>query len=91
MRDRKITRTIKITIVEITTLNVETAEVQKFDIKVPSFAVIKHPMEYFQSHYDSETVKVVVFKPLETRDTLFAMDENDFIANATEITSAKEV
>lgn len=91
MNDRKITRSIKMTTVEITTLNVETAEIQKFDIRVPNFSRIKYPMEYFQSHYNSEVVKVVTFNPLETRDVVFAMDEDEFIFNATEIINAKEI
>lgn len=82
MKKNYITRTIQLGSYEVMGINLETAEVSKSVSVIPSYQRIKDPAKYFAALMDTPTFKVVSAKFNGSTETLYAMTEEDFIANS---------
>ena len=78
----KITRTIKMTTVDVMTVNTETTKVQQGTQLIPEFENIKKPDEYFRKLYDYGCIKYVTHTVLETNDITYACSLEDFLTVA---------
>lgn len=85
-RKRIVSRSIKAVVYDVLCLNVETAEPFNTEITLNAAVKGKDVMKKIRSLVDSETVKAVHVVGETAINKVLAMDEEDFIANAYEIT-----
>lgn len=85
-RKRQVTRTIKTTEAEVLCLNIETAEpFEQVIILSGTYKDNKSLMKAVTNRIDDEEVKAVHVIQSVEKETLYGMDENDFIEHATEL------
>lgn len=85
-RKRMVTRTIKTTHVEVLCLDITTEEtVNKSVILSGTYKNNKALMKAVSNILNSETLKAVHVTDSTEKETLYGMDENDFIHYATEL------
>ena len=78
----KITRTIKMTSVNIMTVNTETAKVEQGTQLIPEFENIKKPDDYFRKMFDYGNIKYVAYTIIESNDITYACTLEDFLSIA---------
>nr|DAH22385.1 MAG TPA: hypothetical protein [Caudoviricetes sp.] len=81
-KEKLITRTISVSTIEATFLDIETAEVRKVDIDIPEIGNIRNPHAYIESNYAILTEKLVTFKFLKTEFRLYGITLQHFLENA---------
>lgn len=83
-RKRMVTRTIKTTEVDVLCLNIESAEpFNQTIILTGTYKDNKTLMKAVSKRIDNDEVKAVHVVRTEEKETLYGMDENDFIEQAT--------
>ena len=83
-RKRMVTRTIKTTVVDVLCLNIESAEpFNQTIILTGTYKDNKALMKAVSKRIDNDEVKAVHVVDKEEKETLYGMDENDFIEQAT--------
>ena len=78
----RITRTIKMTTVNVMTVNTETAKVDQGTQLIAEFENIKKPDEYFRKLFDYGNMKYVTHTALETNEITYACSLEDFLTVA---------
>lgn len=81
-KEKLITRTISVSTIEATFLDIETAEVRKVDIDIPEFGTIRNPHAYIETNYAILAEKLVTFKFLNTESRLYGITLQHFLENA---------
>lgn len=76
------TRTIKMTTVNIMTVNTETAKVEQGTQLIPEFENIKKPDDYFRKMFDYGNIKYVAHTIIESNDITYACTLEDFLSIA---------
>lgn len=85
-RKRQVTRTIKTTEVEVLCLNISSAEPFNQSITLSgTYKDNKSLMKAVSNRVDNDEIKAVHVVDSKEKETLYGMDENDFIAQATEL------
>lgn len=83
-RKRMVTRTIKTTVVDVLCLNIESAEpFNQTIILTGTYKDNKALMKAVSKRIDNDEVKAVHVVDKEEKETLYGMDENVFIEQAT--------
>ena len=82
-RERMVTRTVEVTVVEVMCLDVTTAEVTvvSYDIS-GKFSTKEDVLKSLKKVYETDTYKVVAVQSTETKEILYGMSEIDFIRMA---------
>ena len=85
-RKRMVTRTIKTTEANVLCLNIESAEpFEQVVILSGTYKDNKSLMKAVSKRIDNDEVKAVHVIESVEKETLYGMEENDFIAHATEL------
>lgn len=84
-RERMVTRTITTTILEVMTVNIETAEVHKKEVRVPSYSGTAKEAEWVKTQIETPTTKVVNVVQIGTEENLYSMPEYLFIQMADKL------
>lgn len=85
-RKRQVTRTIKTTEVNVLCLNIASAEPFNQSITLSgTYKDNKSLMKAVSARIDNEEIKAVHVVDSVEKETLYGMDENDFIEHATEL------
>lgn len=81
-KEKLITRTISVSTIEATFLDIETADVRKVNIDIPEIGNIRDPHAYIESNYAILAEKLVTFKFLKTESRLYGITMQHFLENA---------
>ena len=82
-RERMVTRTVELTIAEVMTLNVTTAEVKTIAYEVGGgLTDEKAVLKAVRKLHENDTFKCVAVQSISTKEILYGMPEIDFIKHA---------
>ena len=81
-KEKLITRTVSVSTIEATFLDIETAEVRKVDIDIPEIGTIRNLHVYIETNYAILAEKLVTFKFLKTESRLYGITMQHFLENA---------
>ena len=82
-RERMVTRTVELTIAEVMTLNVTTAEVKTIAYEVGGgLTDEKAVIKAVRKLHETDTFKCVAVQAISTKEILYGMSEIDFIKHA---------
>lgn len=81
-KEKLITRTISVSTIEATFIDIETAEVRKVDIDIPEIGNTRNAHAYIESNYAILSEKLVTFKFLKTESRLYGITLQHFLENA---------
>lgn len=84
-RERMVTRTITTAVLDVMTVNIETAEVLKKEFRVPSYSGTPKEQAWVKSQIETDTVKVVTITPVGEEENLYSMPESLFIQLADKL------
>ena len=82
-REKMITRTMKVTHVDVMVVDIVTAEVRTITTDLTNFMAVKDKLLYLKKLYDSDTDRVVTYTVGDSTDVLYGMSESNFIKYGT--------
>lgn len=91
MRERNITRTIKITVYEVLCLDIDTQEVkvETFSMNSSTLKTESDKLKYINSSFSAGNIRAVAIKNEHVEDCLYSLSEEDFIKYAKVIPCRK--
>lgn len=78
-RERTVTRTITTTVLNVMTVNIETAEVLTTEHRVPSYTGTAKEVDRIKATLETPEIKVVAITTVGTEENLYTMPESLFI------------